>query len=139
MVRPLKEIDWDIVEDYIEAGCSGVEIASRFRIDSDTFYRRFKDEYHCNYQDYAAKGQESGKARLKQMLHFKALDNDAPGNATLLIFLARCQLGLKEPETVHLLAANQEQIDQSHIIMQLQHRIAELEGDPHNPEIGKNI
>ena len=134
MVRPLKEIDWDLVDEYIESGCSGIEIAARFRIDSDTFYGRFKKEYGCCYQDYSAKGKDAGDAILKHTLYSKSMNNDFPGNTTLLMFLARCRLGMKEPETVHLLAANQQQIDQSHLIMQLQNRIAELEGNAHKPE-----
>lgn len=127
MARPLKEINWDVVERLIESGCSGTEIAGKFRIQSDTFYRRFKEEYGCSFQDYHAPSQEAGLADLRSMIHAKALNNKAPGNSNLLIFLARCRLGMKEPEVVHNLAANQTQIDQSHLIMELQHKIAELE------------
>jgi hypothetical protein len=129
MARPLKEINWDVVEKLIESGCSGVEIAGKFRIQSDTFYRRFKEEYKTSFQDYRVESQEAGAADLKAMIHAKALNNKAPGNSNLLIFLARCRLGMKEPEVTHLLAANQPQIDQSHTIMQLQHRITELEAN----------
>jgi AraC-like DNA-binding protein len=127
MARPQKEINWEIVEKLIESGCSGVEIAGKFRIQSDTFYRRFKEEYGCSFQDYRVESQEAGLADLRAMIHAKALNNKAPGNSNLLIFLARCRLGLREPEVSHALAANQNQIDQTHTIMQLQHRIAELE------------
>jgi hypothetical protein len=129
MARPLKEINWDLVDKLIEAGCNGLEIAAKFRIDADTFYGRFKKEYECSFQDYSVKGQEGGKAEIKTMLHAKALNNKAPGNTTLLMFLARCRLGMKEPETVQLLAANQDAIDQDHTIMQLKYRIAQLECD----------
>ena len=129
MARPLKEINWDVVEKLIETGCSGVAIAAKFRIQSDTFYRRFKDEYECNFQDYQVRSQEAGVADIMSMLHAKALNNKAPGNAQLLMFLARCRLGMKEPETTAGMAVNQSQLDQSHLIMQLQHKIAELEGN----------
>lgn len=127
MARPLKEINWDVVEKLIESGCSGVAIAAKFRIQADTFYRRFKDEYKCSFQDYRGDFQEAGIADLMSMLHAKALSNKAPGNAQVLIFLARCKLGMKEPDTSWGEAANQSQIDQTHTIMQLQHKIAELE------------
>jgi hypothetical protein len=127
MARPLKEINWDVVEKLIECGCSGIQIAAKFRIQSDTFYIRFKKEYGCSFQDYRGESQEAGLADLMSMLHAKALNNKAPGNSNLLIFLARTKLGLKEPEATTSLAANQQQIDQSHEIMRLQHRIAELE------------
>jgi hypothetical protein len=127
MARPQKEINWEVVEKLIESGCSGVEIAGKFRIQSDTIYRRFKEEYGCSFQDYRVESQEAGLADLRAMIHTKALNNKAPGNSNLLIFLARCRLGMREPEATHTLAANQNQIDQTHTIMQLQHRIAELE------------
>lgn len=129
MARPLKEINWDVVEKLIECGCSGVEIAAKFRIKSDTFYERFKKEYGCSFQDYRGEAQEAGLADIRSMLQAKALNNKAPGNSNLLIFLARCKLGMREPDVVHSLAANQNQIDQTHTIMQLQHRISELEGN----------
>jgi hypothetical protein len=128
MGRPLKEINWDLVDKLIEAGCSGVAISGKFRIQSDTFYARFKKEYGCSFQDYRADVQEAGIADLMMMLHAKALNNKAPGNSNLLIFLAKTKLGMKEPETTNLVAPNQTGIDQSHIIMQLQNRVLELEG-----------
>jgi hypothetical protein len=129
MARPLKEINWDIVDKLIEAGCSGVAIAGKFRIKSDTFYARFKIEYGCSFQDYRANVQEAGLADLMLMLHAKALNNKAPGNSNLLIFLAKTKLGLRESEIEQIFAPKQENIDQKHLIMELQNRICELEGD----------
>ncbi len=129
MARPLKEINWDIVDKLIEYGCSGVAIAGKFRIQKQTFYERFKKEYGCSFQDYHTDVQESGLADLMSMLHAKALNNKAPGNAQLLIFLARTKLGLKEPEITSGNPANQIFLDQSHLIMQLQHKISELEAN----------
>lgn len=123
MARPKKEINWDVVEKLIECGCSGIEIAAKFRIKSDTFYIRFKQEYKCSFQDYRGETQEAGLADLRSMLHAKALHNKAPGNSNLLIFLARTRLGMKEPELFNNLSTNQQQIDQSHIIMQKDHQI----------------
>lgn len=129
MARPRREINWDVVEKLIECGCNGLEIAAKFKLDPDTFYRRFQDEYKVRFGDYAGPASECGKAEIRSMLYAKALNNKAPGNYSLLMFLAKCELGMKEPEVTSLLAANQQQIDQSHEIMRLQHRIAELEAN----------
>lgn len=126
MARPRKEINWEVVEKLIECGCPGTEIAAKFRIQSDTFYRRFKEEYECSFQDYRVDSQEAGLADLRSMIHAKAINNKAPGNSNLLIFLAKVKLGYKEPEITHNVAANQDQIDQSHRIMELEHQLAEL-------------
>ena len=50
------------------------------------------------------------------------------------MFMARCRLGMKEPEIAHLVAANQTQIDESQLIMQLQHENAELKANANKPE-----
>ena len=54
MARPLKEINWDIVEKRMEAGNNAKTICQRFNIDTDTFYRRFKEKYGCSFGDYSA-------------------------------------------------------------------------------------
>jgi hypothetical protein len=134
MARPHKEINWDVVEKLIECGCPGTEIAAKFRIQDDTLYRRFKLEYDVSFQDYRAKSAEAGLADLRSMIHAKAINNKAPGNSNLLIFLAKCKLGYKEPEVTHTLAANQNQLDQSHHIMELEHKIAVLESNANKSE-----
>ena len=126
MARPKREINWDIVRKYMECGCSGVQIAAKLRLAKDTFYNRFKKEFRKGFQDYYEDGHSVGKLDIRVMLYAKAMNNKAPGNADLLKFLAKCELGMKEPEVTHTLAANQAQIDQSHLIMQLQHEIEEL-------------
>ncbi len=136
MARPLKEINWDLVDKLIEAGCSGVAISGKFRIQSDTFYARFKKEYGCSFQDYRAEVQEAGVADLMMMLHAKALNNKAPGNSNLLIFLAKTKLGMKEPENVQLDAPNQPDINKDHLIMQLKNENLELRKNGNKSETG---
>jgi len=127
MARPKKELNWETVEKLIECGCPGTEIAAKFRIQSATFYRRFEEEYGVSFQNYKIDSHEAGLADLRASIHAKAINNKAPGNSNLLIFLAKCKLGYKEPEGSTFLAANQTNLDQTHTIMQLQHRINELE------------
>lgn len=127
MARPKKEINWDVVQRLAEQGNSGVAIAAKFEIQSDTFYKRFKDEFGCSFQDYHAGAQEVGKADLRAMLWAKTMNNKAPGNSQLLLFMARCVLGMKEPELTNLVAANQTEIDKDHEIMRLKFTIAQME------------
>lgn len=134
MARPFKEINWDVVEKLIECGCPGTEIAAKFRIQAATFYRRFEEEYKVSFQNYKTDSHEAGLADLRAMIHAKAINNKAPGNSNLLIFLAKCKLGYKEPEESRNLAPNQEQLDQSHLIMNLQHKISELESNANKPK-----
>lgn len=125
MARPQKEINWEVVEKLIESGCNGIEIAGKFRIQKQTFYRRFEEKYQESFQNYHTDVSEAGIADLRSMLHAKALNNKAPGNSNLLIFLARTRLGMKEPELLGGVAPNQTQLDQSHHIMELENQLAE--------------
>lgn len=136
MARPLKEINWEKVKQKMEAGCSASEIFSskEHHMTKETFYNRFKKEFGCSFQDYSTESAQCGKGDIRWMLHAKCLNNKAPGNLTALIFKARCELGMREPDLQNLLAANQSQIDQTHEIMRLQHRIAELEANADKPK-----
>jgi len=129
VARLPKEINWDIVDRYIESGANGIEIANEFRICKQTFYSRFEQEYGIKFSDYLTENDGIGNAKLKRMIYEKSLNNKAPGNTTMLMFLARCRLGMKEPEVQQLVAANQDDIDKDHEIMQLKYRIAQLEAD----------
>lgn len=126
MVRPKKEINWEVVEKLMEAKASANEISGKFRINHDTFYKRFKEEYGVSYQDYHSDAEGAGIADLKLMQHAKALNNDAPGNANLLIWLGKVRWGQKEPDITSITPANQIDIDKDHRIMQLEHENAQL-------------
>lgn len=134
MARPYKEINWDVVEKLMEAGCNAKEICGKFRVDTDTFYSRFKKEFGCGFQDYSAKASEAGVADIRSMLQAKAINNSAPGNITALIFLAKCRLGMTEPDIINHLSPIQNLIDQNHLIMELQHKIAVLEANANKPQ-----
>ncbi len=103
-------------------------------MDPDTFYDNFRVHHGCRFSDYSGPASQGGKADIRSMLYAKALNNKAPGCSQLLLFLARCELGMKEPEITHHLAANQNQLDQTHLIMQLQNRIRELEENGNQSE-----
>ena len=97
MGRPAKEINWEIVEKRIEAGCNGIEIAASLRVDSDTFYGRFKEQYGKSFQDFSAFFYKAGDANIKFTQYMKAMS----GNIAMLQLLGRERLGQsKEQERV---------------------------------------
>lgn len=126
MARPFKDIDWDLVQKFLEAGSDVSEISAKFRVQKQTFYRRFQNKYGVSFQNYYSEMKEPGLADIRLAIHSKALDNKEPGNSNLLIFLAKCRLGMREPDIIQNLSPNQFQIDQSHRIMQLEHENQEL-------------
>ena len=123
MVR-LKEINWELVDKYIESGCSGLEIARKLRIDSDTFYNRFKKQYGKNFSAVSATANEGCKADIRLSLIAKAVNNKSPGNATLLMFLARTMLGMREPEMISTDSPLEETINLRHENMMLKDELA---------------
>lgn len=119
MARPKKEINWDIVEKRMEAGNTAKQIAKHLRIDIDTLYDRFKEEYKCSFSDYSVGMTECGEGDIVFTQHMKALQ----GNVTMLMYLGKVKYGQKEPETAMTSAPNQVQIDQSHRIMELEYQL----------------
>jgi hypothetical protein len=127
MARPVKPINWDMVHKYIECGCPAKEIAGKFDIYINNFYTKFKEHFGEGFESYASRVHENVLSDIRLMIYAKAINNKAPGNSNLLTFIAKCKLGFKEPDIVHTLAPNQEKIDESHRIIELEHKLAVAE------------
>lgn len=121
MARPKKEINWEVVEKRMEAGNSARQIAKHLRIDINTFYDRFKEEFECCFADFADGIKECGEGDIMFTQHMKALQ----GNVQMLMYLGKVKYGQKEPEFAMSSAPNQVQIDQSHRIMELEYQLAQ--------------
>jgi len=128
MARPLKEINWDIVEKRMEAGCTAKEIAASCRIDIDTLYDRFKKEYGRGFSDCSDEFYSIGDANIKFTQYVKALG----GNIPMLMLLGRERLGQSKNEQT--ISPLQTQVDQSHLIMQLQHELLEFKNNGNEPK-----
>lgn len=96
MARPQKEINWEIVEKRMEAGCNGIEIAAGLRINPDTFYMRFKQKYGKSFQDSSGYYYGAGDANLKFTQYMKAL----AGNTNMLTLLGRERLNQGKEEEI---------------------------------------
>lgn len=96
MARPKKEINWEIVEKKIEAGCNGIEIAATLRIDADTFYIRFKEQYGKSFQDSSGHFYSAGDANIKFTQYMKAL----AGNNNMLMLLGKERLNQGKEEEI---------------------------------------
>ncbi len=123
MGRPLKEINWDIVEKKIEAGCSGIEIAATLRIQADTFYLRFKRKYGKNFQDYHGQFYSAGDANIKFTQYMKALS----GNIPMLTLLGRERLNQGKEEEIKK-SPYEDMLDLRHENMILKAQIENLKG-----------
>lgn len=88
MARPLKPINWELVEKRMEAGSNAKEIAGTLQIDINTFYDRFKLEYGKSFADFADRYYDCGNANLRLTQYVKAL----AGNTNMMILLGRERL-----------------------------------------------
>lgn len=111
--RPEKPIDWKRVDELLEAGCSGTEIAPHFDLGYDRFYDRVQQQYGMSFTQYSQKIRQKGDACLREKQYKKALK----GDNTLLIWLGKNRLGQKEnPDTMQF---TQQDLEKFNAIMQL--------------------
>lgn len=120
MGRPKKEINWEIVEKRMEAGCNGIEIAAGLRIDPNTFYLRYKSQFGKSFQDSIGHFYSAGDANIKFTQYMKALS----GNTNMLTLLGRERLHQsKEQERI---SPFEDLIDLRHENMILRAEIEEI-------------
>lgn len=97
--RPQIPLDWSVIDKYLEAGCTGVEIASAVGCHSKTLYDRCEQEKGVSFTTYAAEKKACGDAliRAKQLAFAMTGKN---GNLGMLIWLGKNRLGQRdEPRT----------------------------------------
>ena len=103
-MRPNSEIDFSIVDDMLEAGCTGVEVAARLGMHPDTLYRHVQDELGVGFAAYRQQKIASGDQKLREKLYGKAIG----GDTATLIFLGKTRLGMTEKmEVEHSLPQGQ--------------------------------
>jgi hypothetical protein len=85
MGRKKINIDWDKVDGYLKAQCSGLGIASILGICEDTLYRRCVLEKKQEFQEYAAFKKGEGREILRAKQFKAAMD----GDKTMLIWLGK--------------------------------------------------
>ncbi len=93
MTRPEIPIDWKRVDELLEAGCYGTEIASVMGMHCDTFYRRVELHYNVGFTEYAAKKKASGDSLLREAQFKKAVKKLDNG---MLVWLGKQRLHQRE-------------------------------------------
>ncbi len=117
-----KPINWDLVELYLKSGSTQTKIAHAMKIDEETLRKRVQKKYGKTYTALSSELKSEGDILIEAQQFQKAMKGYWPA----LLWLGKVRLGQREPEMIQSLAANQNQIDQSHLIMQLQHEIEQL-------------
>lgn len=117
--RPLKHIDWELVDEFLLAGCTGTEIASHFDMHPETFYDRVAAEKGTGFTDYSSQKRCKGQSILRYAQYKKAIGATDKGDNTLLIWLGKQRLNQKEandisvtPETMTAYLGMMKQLDE---------------------------
>lgn len=119
MARPLKEINWEAVERMIEVGNSAREIYGHFRVQDNTFYRKFKEEFGCSFQDYRGDVSLAGPGNIKYIQYLKAIG----GNIEMLKWCGKEMCGQgREPQARD--APNEAVLSDQMENMRLKHQLA---------------
>lgn len=100
--RPLKPIDWEMVDDLLISGCLGTEIAPFFDMHPETFYDRVLIEKGVGFTEYSSKKKAHGEAILRDVQFKKAIGLSDKGDNTLLIWLGKNRLNQRETAVVEV-------------------------------------
>ena len=90
----LANIDWDEVDRYLNAGCSGLSIASKIGVHSNTLYQRCKIDKDVEFVKYRQQKISEGD----DILRCAQFDNAKDGNTSMQIWLGKQRLGQKDKQ-----------------------------------------
>jgi len=90
--RPPIPIDWEVVDKFLEADCSGTQVAGLLAIHPDTLYARCAKEKGMPFSEYANTKKAKGDGLIKEKQFAEALK----GDKSMLIWLGKQRLGQKE-------------------------------------------
>jgi len=91
--RPIKKLDWEIVDKKLRADCHGTTIAAIFDMHPQTFYNKVIEEKKMSFTEYSAQKKLEGDDDLKETQYDVA---KVDKNTTMLIWLGKQRLGQKE-------------------------------------------
>lgn len=120
MARPKKDIDWELVERQMEAGLTAKQIAHG-KIDITHFYGRFKEEFGCDFANYANRSYESGDGKIKFTQYMKAISGKTKELEKL------CDVRLGQNSVKQETPPNDEFLAAKHENMMLKARLEKLE------------
>lgn len=91
-------IPWDLVDQYLEYGCTGAEIAPKLGIHHDTLYSATKRIKGMYWSEYSARMKQKGNISLRQKQYEIAME----GDRGMLIWLGKNRLDQKDHQGVSL-------------------------------------
>ena len=89
MARPKVDINWERVNELLEADCEGTEIAAHLGIVPETLYRRCELDHNISFSKYLQEKKAKGNSLLKEKQFEKAIS----GDSGMLVWLGKNRLG----------------------------------------------
>jgi len=86
--RPVKDIDWDKVDELLMAGCFTTEIAANIGVHKNTLYQRCEKEKGCGFSAYSQEKKAKGESLLRKVQYDVAMS----GDRTMLVWLGKQRL-----------------------------------------------
>ena len=96
MGRPRAEIDWAIVDEYLQAGTDGASIAAAFGINPETLYDACQTTHNIGFSDYKQQKRAVGLDNLRVKQYQVAMS----GDKSLLIWLGKQYLNQSDRNDV---------------------------------------
>jgi hypothetical protein len=100
------KLDWKVIDKFLVAGCSGVEIAAYIGVGQETIYDRCLKEKGVKFHEYVQEKRSKGDSLLKD----KQFQIAMSGNTTMLIWLGKQRLDQKEKSDKEPLVCTPEQM-----------------------------
>lgn len=98
--RPVKPIDWEVVDQLLLSNCSGAQIAGQFDMHPHTFYDRCVIEKGVSFTDYSISKMAKGAGILKHHQYRKALGLTKVGDTQMLIHMGKHILNQRDTSEI---------------------------------------
>lgn len=98
--RPKADINWKRVDELLEAGCSGAEIAGYFGLNKATIYERCVTDHDLTFTEYSQRRYAKGESLLREIQYNKALGITEKGDNTMLVWLGKTRLKQREEKII---------------------------------------
>ena len=117
-----KDIDWNLVELYVKAGCKQVDICKSFHIDDETLRSQVKRIYGVEWSTFSGALRSEGRMLIEGQQFQKAMKGYWPA----LLWLGKINCGQKEPENMQMIPPHEDSLALRHENMILKSQIEKL-------------
>lgn len=94
---PIKNIDFEQLENLCVLHCTSEEISGHFKISEDTLHTRIRENYQLSFSDFFKRFSAKGKISLRRKIYIEAMTK---GNPRMMEFVAKHWLKMYDKVTI---------------------------------------